>query len=139
MGVDTLIAELERATEGSRDLDARIYCMLNERIVHSRLPIGYTMKDLGNKHRNMGLAVSQFIHSDRGPSPHYTTSLDAALTLVQEGWGWDVMHDSVAAVRPPDSEGDDELAYWGLAPHGTPALALCIAALRTRQAMEEGG
>ena len=114
--MDKLIAELEQATEGSRKLDKSIYVVLG-------LPI--TNKD----HLTPQMIE---IHLET-VAPHYSRSLDAALTLVPEGWGWDVMHDSIAAVRPPDSEGDDELAVWGLAPHGTPALALCIASLRARQ------
>lgn len=67
------------------------------------------------------------------PPPAYTASLDAALTLVPEGWvtTLTIYHDCstvvladdrVTPVRLPDIEVDAN----------TPALALCIAALRAR-------
>jgi len=58
------------------------------------------------------------------PLPPYTTSLDAALTLVPEGCGWMVMS-SAAKVGVWPSHG------------ATPALALCAAALRARAAEYE--
>src|SRR3990167_10374686 len=64
------------------------------------------------------------IHRD---PPHYTSSIDAAMTLVPEGWAyhihcipWDRMNASV-------SNGEDK-AFGANAK--TPALALCIAALK---------
>ena len=84
-------------------------------------------------------------------APHYTTSLDAALTLVPEGWGW-----SVGDIHPPSeavpNSGKPWAEIWVRGPKrtpkldgmwhsvegrcginaATPALALCIAALRAR-------
>lgn len=60
----------------------------------------------------------------------YTTSLDAALTLVQEGWSW-------RCANLPSGRG---FASLGTQKSGqdivgaTPALALCIAALKARAA-----
>lgn len=111
-----LIAKLEAASEGSRELDVAIHH--GRAAAHKHLPSGFTMKDLGNPHRNRGLAGSKFIYPDRGPAPHYTTSIDAALTLVPEGWTpWDL----IASHCTPD-EFD-----------AAPALALTIAALRARE------
>jgi hypothetical protein len=66
----------------------------------------------------------------------YTASLDAAVSLVPSGWDWCI------------SKGWGEAAIASLAPAekvaevtteaATPALALCAAALRARQAMEGG-
>ena len=96
-----LITRLEQAAEGSRDLDLAIEKAF-ERCDPPEL-----------------LAF---------PLPHYTTSLDAALTLVPEGWAWDLMawpnEPSEAAICQP---GSPHLGRWKGA---TPALALCIAALR---------
>lgn len=64
--------------------------------------------------------------------PHFTTSLDAALTLVPEGWYWSVTHTSLSDYRGP-------MAFcWkrdvaNIMVHAAiPALALCIAALKAR-------
>lgn len=103
---DALIAELESAAKGSRDLDTAIWKA-------ARCPT---------------------LYNDR---PYYSRSLDAALTLVPEGWFIANMFVS------PDKT---TLYFWCANNPGlghkyrsgapTPALALCIAALRARQAME---
>lgn len=71
---------------------------------------------------------------------HYTASLDAAMTLVPEGW-WGCIEqerptrDCEASLSPPVSE------PWGPrsinTSAATPALTLCAAALRARAAMSE--
>ena len=67
-------------------------------------------------------------------SPKYTASLDAAMTLVPEGWSWDI------STRPDSSGGvvylhSPDRTKWrdtgGFA--ATPELALCAAALRARK------
>ncbi len=74
----------------------------------------------------------------RAPYKHYTASLDAAMTLVPEGWGFAVhtaddrartaravcWTEGNRAVRSPKTSDDGPIA--------TPALALCAAALRAR-------
>ncbi len=67
--------------------------------------------------------------------PAFTASLDAALTLVPEGWQWVV---SQQLGQPFAGCGGSPTGGW-LAWHvdaATPALALCAAALRARAAME---
>lgn len=97
-----LVAKLEAATEGSRELD---YAVEMSRYDPE------TMYAL-----NLKLS---------GDLPHYTTSLDAALTLVPEGYCWSIgfAGRTIANVwkTPTPSKG------------GTPALALCIAALKARE------
>ena len=63
--------------------------------------------------------------------PAYTASIDAALTLVPEGWLWRIM--------PSDFDGwlaevwtDDTLDCEFGVRAKTPALAICIAALRAK-------
>ena len=72
--------------------------------------------------------------------PNYTTSVDAALTLVPEGmdWGvsWSRLHKLETWVKAPMRRGTT--CHQGYAPDGddtarNAALALCIAALRARQ------
>jgi len=109
-----LIARLEAAAEGSRELDVEIQ---RHRTGH---PDDHWYELNGKWARNEC-------------PPRYTTSLDAALTLVPEGWfvrklaeyedGW-----TCTLIKGARNENGASAA--------TPALALCIAALRARQGME---
>lgn len=101
-----LIAKLGVTTEGSRELDKAIWLALGE-----------------SPHRLM-------------LCPEYTASIDAALTLVPNGWCWAVLRlpngmFSAGMQKPPAAPllTDDEFA--------TPALALCVAALRAREAAHD--
>ena len=109
------IEALEKATEGSEKLDVMI-C----RALH-----GYAADE---------------------PLWHvlpYTRSLDAALTLVPAGWAW-----FVEQIGKPYSEGRARLWIPSARTQGlqteninvdcaTPALALCLAALRARESAIE--
>lgn len=68
------------------------------------------------------LRIPKIVTND--PVPAYTASIDAALTLVEEGSTWDLCFDEfmLACVGPGDT------ASRG----ATPAIALCIAALKAR-------
>ena len=153
--MDELIARLEAASDGSRELDWEIRQAMGS--VRIPLPI--------DDRCWAGRAVSGAIYqaAPRGGStrdfylPFYTTSLDAALTLVPEHsngkWPWAVTYPAYkkegqaggfgrfkymdgktyAGIRNPLSShlrGDYE-AYGK-----TPALALCIAALAARKVMD---
>lgn len=112
-----LIAKLEAATEGSRELDWLIF----DAVYGPAWKDGRWWVD-GEKTRWLPLGQTEF-----------STSLDAALTLVPAGWQW-------------WADKTDRSAIWAISPalgvveglqghHPTsPALALCIAALRARQA-----
>ena len=128
----TLADRVERAEGASRALDAEIENLLAG---GSAADLSYILTD---------------IERTSAPPP-YTASLDAALTLVPEGWGWDV-----GDVHPPCEEyadggwpwceiwirnggGRDRVPGMNRTPSGrnhlnanTPALALCAAALRAR-------
>lgn len=140
LSVGDLIAVLEQG-EPSRELDVRIWLALFD------TPImvdggGYGPKASAPKYKQ-----AREIWKDDWPywgekievdavalsldAPHYTTSIDAALTLVPDGWNWHLIteFDGInAAVFPPGNAVDypDVTA-------STPALALCIAALKARQ------
>ena len=119
-----LIAKLEAATERSRELDAEIWAHLN----------GFTGAIKG---RWVGGRWSWSVGSVGvwdDELPHYTTSIDAALTLVPEGWHWTIEGpDPLKRVSPYALLGLPGLREAdGRA--ATPALALCIAALRAREA-----
>lgn len=140
MTLSELIAALEAADGPSRGLDAEIFCELTGRIVHAALPVGYTMVDYGDVRRNELAAKAPYISNKRGPAPRYTSSIDAAVTLVPEGEEWAV----ICSRHKVGREGFlTNVAWVGLEqidtaePQGaTPALALCIAALKAREAEE---
>ena len=107
----TLIEKLEAATEGSRELDAEIAHAVTFNADHADL-------------------VSR---RSCACSPHYTTSIDAALTLVPKDCTWSLDSTGYAIVMRPglgflSERGDEEF-------HGRndeKALAVCIAALKAR-------
>lgn len=124
--MDDLIAALEAAEEGSHELDKEI-----DRHLHPKL---WRLSDAGRWFSN---------HLSR--PPHYTRSLDAALTLVPRdgsvstvslsiwpdynGSGNDVSDASLTRFHPDEDE--ISLGRCSMADH--PALALCIAALKARR------
>lgn len=104
---DDLIARLERATEGSRELDFEIAEYLDK----------------------IGVKYATTIE---GHTPEWTQSLDAALSLVPEGnWQWQLRQDP-GCYRAGIVGGEipNMTIFRGEGP--SPALALCIAALRAR-------
>ena len=112
----TLLERLEQATEGSRELDDTI----------EREIVGFNPDRLPTQWPMVG-----------DDTPHYTTSLDAALTLVDPEWRWDVrgvfnqqQTKRVGLCRIVTGDIGNIREYEAEA--RTPALALCIAALRAR-------
>lgn len=59
-------------------------------------------------------------------------SLDAALTLVPEGWDWVINSDGACTLEHPDHAVPLVEAFAA-----TPALALCAAALRARASIQK--
>lgn len=114
-----LFEVLEQATEGSRELDAQIQAYQFGGTVHEKSDGGLLIVVNGIQHGIAWTAV-----------PHYSTSLDAALTLVPEGcspsdivWGLDEVSAYLAWPMEPYAKqvrGDG----------ATAELALCIAAIR---------
>ena len=120
-----LIAKLEAATEGSRELDADIYEAIGCEVVRAR------------KSRR-GLNWCYRGHFPHGwlairweKMNHLTTSIDAALTLVPEGMFWSIDSSGSAYICQLDSGGQRGSVRVG--DGESPALALCIAALKARQ------
>lgn len=105
MDIANLIARLERATEGSDALDRAIRDALD-------LP-------------------SMLVPPDGGDEAYpYTTSIDAALTLVPESMVWTVLTDFGGLCRARVYSGEE---IWQ-ADGRTPALAAAGAALKARAA-----
>lgn len=140
-----LIARLEAAKEGSRELDRKIAFAVNWN--------GFQNED-------------QIYKENADDIPNWTQSLDAALTLVPEGWGAEIFwHDGATAAdayvdlrlpnprwKEPDcptellstyaalvsSYEDDDRPINPDEPYPLPrakplALALCIAAMKARE------
>jgi len=133
-GADGLIARLEAATEGSRELDAMIH-----------VEVAWLPGTLSKEERAAVLenCVRKPVACDgcgRSESrcPPYTTSLDAALTLVPEiaTTAWSISQNpdrnnpGPCGVVMPDIT--SVFTRDGEAFAATPALALCIAALKAR-------
>ena len=113
---EKLSERVEKVGEGSRELDAEIATELF-------LPWDYAA-DWGSRGH------------DKPTAYPYTTSLDAARTLVPDGWSW-----SLGEMRGiskwrgwmNDHNTPDGLAVVHVdADAATPALALCAAALKAR-------
>ncbi len=118
-----LIAKLEAATEGSRELDLEIAMICGH--------------DLSS-----GFTPTFAYHGDTpvyewstGETPSYTTSIDAALTLVPEGWYVATIAQWRSGPGPRiwaatlNAEPGADAGYRH-ATRSSPALALCIAALK---------
>lgn len=108
-----LIERLEKATGPDRELDAEIMYLEIE--------------------RGAGIEITRTPELTATANP-YTASIDAALTLVPEGWAWrvDCWEAATAKVFIPEKR---HHYSW----HGkNPAIALCIAALRARSAFISG-
>lgn len=105
-GVAELIKRLEEAKEGSRELDCDLW-------VQASIDVGFPL--------------DKALDAAPAFAPYYTTSIDAALSLVPEGMGWNVGF-LKKAPRPHAWVGDLRTVYAASVP-----LALCIAALKARQ------
>ncbi len=143
--LNNLTGKLVRAVEGTRELDAEIHCYVYpNRIIHKNLQKGYTITDSDDPIKNSRLARSDFIHRDRGPSPQYTTSIDSALELLPEVTG-DNVKDGKGPVDWMLAKTNGGMTIHACAGSmeksfgETPALALCIAALKSREAVEKSG
>jgi len=120
----TLLALADRCEQAAgpdRELDAEIAWMLT---AQDRKRLG--APDLRREIWHAGLPTPAWVLFENVSSfhPAYTASLDAAVTLVPEGWGWMMMGNAAKVGRLP-SRG------------ATAPLALCAAALRARAAMAQ--
>ena len=88
----TLEALLARVLEGAgpdRELDADIEACLTGRVTHPRAP-GWTFEAQDTELKLARLVNIRFISRASRPAPPYTASLDAALTLVPDGWLYEI-------------------------------------------------
>jgi hypothetical protein len=111
-----IIAKLEAATGPNRNLDALIADAIGLPVPND--PAGWPLR--------------------------YSESIDAALTLVPEGWAWSVREGGCYATgkkllpraelaEPIETEFGPGVGVRAQNNAATPAIALCIAALKVRQ------
>jgi len=118
-----LIARLEAAAEGSRDLDTLIADAVCER---AQVYMGRDV-DTEEPHYRLGYSHRGGKHSH---APFFTTSVDAALTLIPDEAVWSLgltqagYSASIHLIR-------DQRDVIGGSDYGA-ALALCIAAMKAR-------
>lgn len=142
MDRDILLALAERcevATTGDRHLDTEILWNIDRR----RFLTGYW-----NAASGMPRELTEMPSSKGGigwigaecSAPTYTASLDAAVKVVPEGWGWSVNQPNAKALAsglfkertPIMGEVQFGCDHRFAVACATPALALCAAALRAR-------
>ena len=128
--MDELIAKLEAAAEGSRDSDIAIAYAIYPQLTSQEMPGPLTGST----------ATQWYLLGTHVRIEHYTTSIDAALTLVPEGWEGHVgINRCVASLyKAPPHRIPTHIGVGSIA--STPALALCIASLKARaSSAAEGG
>lgn len=121
----TLIERLETATGPDRGLDAEI-----------AVASGWARNHDGVAYRLHPYIVGAFIDDANAgcmhTCPRFSASIDAALTLVPEGWDWGIgamAGKGFALLAKPNST-KPGVTVTNIA---TPALAICIAALKARE------
>ena len=132
---EQLIERLEAATGPSRELDAAIF-----HAIGAPVPFQFANKLIALEYNDVEQAYFAIVTDDmrvRYSPPNYTASIDAALTLVPEGW--------TCAFRQQDDGGWHAelregyctsykrvvLSRSGKSPPPLP-LAICISALRAK-------
>lgn len=132
--MDDLIARLEAASEGSRELDDAIAKSIGSRIIPLDVAFGRNdgcwVRRVGDQLIGIGS------HNDHGTSstdfylPRYTTSIDAALPLVPAGYGYVGLQRFSDGWYAQVAQSSTSFRHEGT--QKPAALALCIAALKAR-------
>jgi len=155
IGLENLAQRCEQASVAGRGLDGRIAYALGWRFngfAHGPdesddyfddwEEVGGHWAQPGGDFCPVSRSFSRYDYPD---PPLWTASLDAAMTLVPEGWNWMAGNRDQPKARAYVNNG--ELAFTGVAARrnparqwfevvaATPALALCSAALRARAAL----
>jgi len=143
-GLEELALACERATGPDRELDVRIRCAIfapaGAYVEQSQINGAWCVYEIGfsgkpRSWESRGLSQEQRLGS-------FTASLDAAMTLVPEGYWWTVGHVMGPQMLTRDlfwATCHSREAQW---PYerptaATPALALCAANLRARALASE--
>jgi hypothetical protein len=139
--IDTqeLIARIEAATGPDRELDAAIYAAMNPEM----RPIPNLKGRFFNPAKTTAFVAKDY-HLGKGVTdvaPSFSASIDAALTLVPGKWKVRQMNFSAPCADDRKwwlnlhggKEGEDTFTGLG----ATPALAICIAALKARRQTDD--
>ena len=151
MKMTDIIERLERATGPSRELDGYIAVALGWRHLELGSDLdkykdeGSPWMDFGEGWLHPGETESycdvnlrdkrQSYEDDKNgrwsPPPAYTSSIDAAITLVPEGYDWEMgfYHEEDGPASIVWIAGNSWVEYF----HDLPAIAICIAALKARE------
>lgn len=134
MNITELVSKLEAAKEPSETLDVLIAQQVNWQPPN---PSSHRAFELGLRTvlGDRNLDIEEF--ADDWGVPKYTASLDAALTLVPEGKKFVVGGSLMSAKHFAEIDPWQSEHISGEAP--TPALALCIAALKAREGAQAPG
>lgn len=125
-----LARRVEKATGRDRELDEAIMAAL---FVRDQRHIGCREEQEDGSWAPVKDSVWVDPETDRWvgtAAREFTSSIDAAVTLVPKGYHWDVGNDNIAIIRDRRSSFEARVEHCAIA--ATPALALCAAALRTR-------
>ena len=130
-----LIHRLERATGPDRELDAEIAVAIKHDLP---APMGECQATLRFPHKSDDCAegtywLVQLSGKSLRTAPHYTASLDAALTLVPEGCQWTIEADTAWLRWPEGDKIREAQGAFNRSGGKKTALALCIAALKARE------
>ena len=129
---EELIAALEKAEYSSEKLDKQIGEFMGWR---------YERRDVTGHWRWVRINTNPV--EARGALPEYTSSIDAALTLVPEGWSRSIgemmgLPEKIRWMahirdhRPESVDSAGRSIKWKEGEAPTPAIAICIAALKAR-------
>lgn len=143
--MEALIKELEEATAPSRELDAAIaVTAFPEKYIHCDKPNKPGCVYINhNKTPYHGGDIGPISQCD---APRFTASIDAALALVPEGWWWNVEDTRIGDMNwfgaylsdCPLVDKDEPATHIPGSSSASPAIALCIAALKARAALSNG-
>lgn len=139
-----LIERIESASGPDRELDAMIWASTVNGYIEGR-SIWYNDKGwvktavaLGD-----GMVRERKRLGDPADAPAYSASIDAAVSLVPEGWRWMAGHREHPHARAYVENGAPAFAgfgsrrnpdqLWFEVTAATPALALCVASLRAHE------
>ena len=114
---EQLIEKLEAATEGSRELDGEIIMEVCEDAIVAPWPT-----------EDYALHVfhgDELLGANKAELPHYTTSIDAAITLIEKGSRWEIQQDRTASFASVDGVQSGRCS--------SSAIAICIASLKAQE------
>lgn len=140
---DTLIELAERcekATGPDRELDLAIHRQINpEHVTFMDADLAKGMAQLIALGGDAWEKRKEALFRETNRSPRYTSSLDAAMTLVPANCCWSIIGPLCSGPDKPDHFGADVSEFLTNPEYpevraATPALALCVAALRARAA-----